>query len=138
MAFNQMKQSRIWSLRLLDLVASLVLLALTAVVVLHAHPTSFVWMKPWQRAVGGDHVLHTIIGALLPWCLAILCRLLQRSKTQQTIFFLLFPLFYAMDELFQAITPHREAEWADYWMSLLGWCIAVLGWLFIQAYRLRR
>lgn len=130
-------QTKSIKLLLLEVMAVLLLLAVISLLLLHANPDTFKLLKPWQRAIGGDHVLHVGVGALLPLTLGVLSRAYQRSIRFQFAFFAVFPLCYGVDEFVQSFTPHRESNWGDYGMSLLGWGIALLFWLLIKALRRR-
>ncbi len=130
-------QTKSIKLLLLEVIAVLVLLAVISLLLLHANPDTFKLLKPWQRAMGGDHVLHVGVGALLPLTLAVLSQAYRRSVRFQCAFFAVFPLCYGIDEFVQSFTPHRESNWGDYGMSLLGWCITVLFWLLLKALRRR-
>ena len=130
-------QSKSIKLLILEVVAVLVLLAVISLLLLHANPDTFKAIKPWQRAMGGDHVLHVGVGALLPLTLAVLTGAYRRSVRFQFAFFALFPLCYGIDEFVQSFTPHRESNLGDYGMSVLGWFIAVVFWLFLKALRRR-
>jgi VanZ family protein len=130
-------QTKSIKLLLLEVIAVLVLLAVISLLLLHANPDTFKLIKPWQRAIGGDHVLHVAVGALLPLTLGVLSRAYRRSVRFQCAFFGVFPICYGIDEFVQSFTPHRESNWGDYRMSLLGWLIALLIWLLLKALRRR-
>ncbi len=130
-------QTKSIKLLLLEVIAVLVLLAVISLLLLQANPDTVKLIKPWQRAIGGDHVLHVGVGSLLPLTLGVLSRAYQRSVRFQCAFFAVFPLCYGVDEFVQSFTPHRESNWGDYGMSLLGWSITVLFWLLLKALRRR-
>lgn len=123
------------TLLLVEVIAVLLLLAVVSLLLLHANPATMVAMKPWQRAIGGAHILHIAVGALIPLTLGVLFRIYQRSKRFQIAFFMVFPLCYGVDEFLQSFMAHRSSNWGDYGMSLLGWLIAVVCWLLFRSFK---
>jgi hypothetical protein len=87
-------------------------------------------LKPWQRAIGGEHVLHLGVAPLLPLTLGVF---LSAFSALSMCLFALFPLCYGLDEFVQSFTPHRESNWGYYGKSLLGWLIALLLRLLLKA-----
>jgi VanZ family protein len=114
------------------------LLLCISLVLIQSQPETHQAFKPILRALGGDHLLHVLVGAMLPLGLLLLTRLWRRSTRMQLGFFSLFPLAYASDELAQAMMPHRSSNWADLAFSLAGYATVVVGWLIFQQLKLRR
>ncbi|GAB2931452.1 hypothetical protein GCM10027181_32850 [Rheinheimera gaetbuli] len=122
----------------LESIAVMFLLTAVSLVLLHAHPTSFKLISPLAMALAGtDNVLHVFVGAVLPFSLAIICRVAQRSARFNLIFFMVFPVCYALDEFIQSFTPHRKSDWADFGMSLAGWLMAISVWCLLHVCKTR-
>ncbi len=88
------------------------------------------------RLLGGDHIVHVLVGGLLPLALAFLSRLYLASKRLQWAYWLACLTVFAADELMQGLSPLRESDPADFMMSTLGWLIGCsvwwLFWLLLQ------
>lgn len=118
-----------------DGIAVMGLLISISLVLIQSQPESHKAFKPILRALGGDHLLHVLVGAMLPLALLLLTRLWRRSARMQLGFFSLFPLAYASDELAQAFMPHRSSNWADLAFSLLGYAVVLCCWLIWQRFK---
>ena len=118
-----------------DGMAVIGLLISISLVLIQSQPESHQAFKPILRALGGDHLLHLLVGAILPLALLLLTRLWRRSARMQLGFFSLFPLAYASDELAQAFMPHRSSNWADLAFSLLGYSAVLCCWLIWQRFK---
>jgi VanZ family protein len=118
-----------------DAMAVMGLLISISLVLIQSQPASHQAFKPILRALGGDHLLHVLVGAMLPLALLLLTRLWRRSARMQLGFFSLFPLAYASDELAQAFMPHRSSNWEDLAFSLLGYAAVLCSWLVLQRFK---
>lgn len=134
LSLGPINKRSLWWL-LFDAVALLGLLLSISLVLIQSQPESHQAFKPILRALGGDHLLHLLVGAMLPFALLLLSRLWRRSYRMQICFFSLFPLAYAADEMAQALMPHRSSNWLDLAYSLLGYAVVLCGWFLRWQYR---
>jgi hypothetical protein len=97
-----------------------------------------VWSEFGQLVVtvlGGDKVVHVVVGALLPLSLAFLARLYLASKRLQWAFWFACLLLFASDEFVQGFSAQRQSDFADLAMSGLGWLIGCSFWWLIWLFR---
>ena len=80
------------------------------------------------RALGGDKIVHVLVGALIPISLAYLARLYLASKRLQWAFWFACLLLFAADEFVQGFSPVRSSDFSDLAMSALGWLIGCSCW----------
>lgn len=108
--------------------AALALLAISLLVALLYLPATNHIGKQWIRVLGGDQVVHVLVGGMLPLCLAFLARLYLASKRLQWAYWLACLAVFGIDELVQGFSPLRESDPQDFLMSSLGWAIACSLW----------
>lgn len=112
-------------LRLSMLLALLAMLLLILALYL---PHTAMQAKQLERALGGDAVLHVVVGALLPLTLGILLRIYRLPWRRQIIYWCGCLLLFALDELAQGLSPLRAPAATDFALSTLGWLISGSGW----------
>lgn len=106
----------------------LALLAMLLLIVALYLPQTAMQAKQLERALGGDAVLHVVVGALLPLTLGVLLRIYRLSWHRQTIYWCGCLLLFALDELAQGLSPLRAPAAIDFALSALGWLISSSGW----------
>ena len=106
----------------------LALLAMLLLVVALYMPQTAMQAKQLERALGGDAVLHVVVGALLPLTLGVLLRIYRLSWQRQAIYWCGCLLLFALDELAQGLSPLRAPAAIDFALSALGWLISSSGW----------
>lgn len=106
----------------------LALLAMLLLIVALYLPQTAMQAKQLERALGGDAVLHVVVGALLPLTLGILLRLYRWPWRRQAFFWCGCLVLFALDELAQGLSPLRAPAAADFALSALGWLISSSGW----------
>lgn len=94
--------------------------------------------KQVVRLLGGDNIVHVLVGGLLPLSLGYLARLYLASKRLQWAYWLACLLVFASDELLQGLSPLRESEPDDFMMSSLGWLIGCSLWWLLWSLLNRR
>lgn len=106
--------------------------------------TALLYVPVWNdlgkvilRVLGGDKIVHVLVGALMPISLAFLARLYLASKRLQWAFWLSCLLVFVADEMLQGLSSYRESELADLTMSGLGWVIGCSVWWLIWLLRQR-
>lgn len=116
--------------------AALAIIAISLLVALLYLPATNHLGKQAVRFLGGDHIVHVLVGGLLPLALAFLSCLYLASKRLQWAYWLACLTVFAADELIQGLSPLRESDPADFMMSSLGWLIGCsvwwLFWLLLQ------
>lgn len=121
-----------WSLRLSAFVA------LSAIVLLIASlylPQTSEFGKHVVNLLGGDKVIHVLVGALLPLLLAFLALLFRASKRLQWCYWLACLMLFGIDEILQSFSPLRSSDIGDLAMSALGWVIGCSLWWLIWLLR---
>lgn len=113
--------------------ALLSLIAIGVLVALLYLPSTHQLGNQLIRALGGDGVVHVLVGCLLPLSLAFLARLYLASKRLQWVYWCCCLLLFATDELAQSFSPLRKSDPQDFMMSALGWLIAVCCWWLLRA-----
>lgn len=83
------------------------------------------------RTMGGDKVVHVLIGATMPLALAFLAKLYQASKRLQWAFWFACLFLFVGDEFVQSFSAERSADIQDLAMSSLGWVIGCSLWWLI-------
>jgi VanZ family protein len=106
----------------------LALLAMLLLIVALYLPQTAMQAKQLERALGGDAVLHVLVGALLPLTLGVLLRIYRLSWQRQAIYWCGCLLLFALDELAQGLSPLRAPAAIDFALSALGWLISSSGW----------
>ena len=106
----------------------LALLAMLLLIVALYLPQTAMQAKQLERALGGDAVLHVVVGALLPLTLGVLLRIYRLSWQRQAIYWCGCLLLFALDELAQGLSPLRAPAATDFALSSLGWLISSSGW----------
>ncbi len=106
----------------------LALLAMLLLIVALYLPQTAMQAKQLERALGGDAVLHVVVGALLPLTLGVLLRIYRLSWQRQAIYWCGCLLLFALDELAQGLSPLRAPAATDFALSALGWLISSSGW----------
>lgn len=106
----------------------LALLAMLLLIVALYLPQTAMQAKQLERALGGDAVLHVVVGALLPLTLGVLLRIYRLSWQRQGIYWCGCLLLFALDELAQGLSPLRAPAATDFALSALGWLISSSGW----------
>ncbi|MFC0048770.1 hypothetical protein [Rheinheimera tilapiae] len=106
----------------------LALLAMLLLIVALYLPQTAMQAKQLERALGGDAVLHVVVGALLPLTLGVLLRIYRLSWQRQAIYWCGCLLLFALDELAQGLSPLRAPAAIDFALSALGWLISSSGW----------
>jgi len=106
----------------------LALLAMLLLIVALYLPQTAMQAKQLERALGGDAVLHVVVGALLPLTLGVLLRIYRLSWQRQAIYWCGCLLLFAVDELAQGLSPLRAPAAIDFALSALGWLISSSGW----------
>lgn len=106
----------------------LALLAMLLLIVALYLPQTAMQAKQLERALGGDAVLHVVVGALLPLTLGVLLRIYHLSWQRQAIYWCGCLLLFALDELAQGLSPLRAPAATDFALSALGWLISSSGW----------
>lgn len=106
----------------------LALLAMLLLIVALYLPQTAMQAKQLERALGGDAVLHVVVGALLPLTLGVLHRIYRLSWQRQAIYWCGCLLLFALDELAQGLSPLRAPAAIDFALSALGWLISSSGW----------
>ena len=106
----------------------LALLAMLLLIVALYLPQTAMQAKQLERALGGDAVLHVVVGALLPLTLGVLLRIYRLSWQRQAIYWCGCLLLFALDELAQGLSPLRAPAATDFALSALGWLISCSGW----------
>jgi len=113
------------SLRVSAFIALLLIATLIAALYL---PATSLFGKNVIALLGGDKIVHVLVGSLLPLSLAFLARLYLASKRLQWAYWLACLALFGIDELVQGLSPLRESDPQDFFMSLLGWSIACSCW----------
>lgn len=108
--------------------AALAIIAIGLLVAVLYLPATNHLGKQVIRLLGGDHIVHVLVGGLLPLSLGFLARLYLASKRLQWAYWLACLLVFASDELLQGLSPLRESDPADFMMSTLGWLIGCSMW----------
>lgn len=106
----------------------LALLAMLLLIVALYLPQTAMQAKQLERVLGGDAVLHVVVGALLPLTLGVLLRIYRLSWQRQAIYWCGCLLLFALDELAQGLSPLRAPAATDFALSALGWMISSSGW----------
>lgn len=118
--------------------AALSLIAISLLVALLYLPATNHLGKQVIGLLGGDHIVHVLVGGLVPLALAFLARLYLASKRLQWAYWLACLTVFGADELLQGLSPLRESDPADFMMSTLGWLIGCsLWWLMWLLFRKR-
>lgn len=78
----------------------------------------------FQQSLGGDKVMHMIVGASLMVVFISICKAFSSIKKLIWVFVLAAMVLIA-EELFQLMTPKRHFEWVDMLWGLSG-ALAVL------------
>lgn len=113
----------------------LALLAMLLLIVALYLPQTAMQAKQLERALGGDAVLHVVVGALLPLTLGVLLRIYRLSWQRQAIYWCGCLLLFALDELAQGLSPLRAPAAIDFALSALGWLISSSGWTLLISIR---
>lgn len=108
--------------------AFLALLLITSLVAALYIPATTMFGKQVIHLLGGDKIVHVLVGSLLPLSLAFLARLYLASKRLQWAYWLACLAVFGIDELVQGFSPLRESDPQDFLMSALGWAIACSLW----------
>lgn len=116
------------SLRVSAFIALLLIATLIAALYL---PATSLFGKKVIALLGGDKIVHVLVGSLLPLSLAFLARLYLASKRLQWAYWLSCLSLFGIDELVQGLSPLRESDPQDFLMSLLGWSIACSCWWLV-------
>lgn len=114
------------------------LLAMLGLILALYLPQTAQQAKQVERLLGGDTVLHVVIGALLPLALAVLARLYLLPWRWQMGYWAGCLCMFGLDELLQFWSPLRESSLSDMLMSTLGWVIGTSGWFLYQSLRAQR
>ena len=113
------------SLRVSAAIALCAIMGLVAVLYL---PATNHLGKQVVEFLGGDAIVHAMVGCVLPLCLAFLARLYWASKRLQWAYWLACLVVFAIDELAQRLSPLRGSELGDFLMSALGWLVGCSLW----------
>lgn len=108
--------------------AAFAIIAISLLVALLYLPATNHLGKQVIRLLGGDHIVHVLVAALLPLSLGFLARLYLASKRLQWAYWLACLTVFAGDELLQGLSPLRESDLSDFMMSTLGWLIGCCLW----------
>lgn len=114
------------------------LLAMLGLILALYLPQTAQQAKQVERLLGGDAVLHVVVGALLPVALAVLARLYRLPSRWQAGYWAGCLLMFGFDELLQLLSPLRESSVGDMLMSALGWVIGMSGWFLLLSLRAQR
>jgi hypothetical protein len=82
--------------------------------------------------LGGDSVVHVVVGFIFPLILAFLFSLGQATNSVKIFYWLFFLCLFAIDEAFQSLSYVRKSELQDFLFSFSGLSLAFCFWLLFQ------